>query len=244
MKKLNDDVFQRVYVKEAFEQIASTYDRGRRIWYEIILLLIQNMENIGGFIADIGCGTGKNTVELAKMDDTIGLDISKNMVKILRRRAYRKKISERIYPIVASMMLLPFRKNIFKAVTLLATIHNVPGKQNREKAFKELWRTCRSKCIIIVTAWKLFYPKNFLKALFYWLRYRYTFGDAFVEWRKEDKVIYRFYHFFTRGELATLIKKHGFKILKIFVWSPKKKILKDNIVVIAVKNDEKGYVSS
>ena len=44
--------------------------------------------------------------------------------------------------------------------------------------------------------------------------------------------------------MATLVKKHGFKILKIFVWSPKKKILKDNIVVIAVKNDEKEYVSS
>ena len=81
MKRLEDDVdTMRVYVKNAFDEIASTYDRSRRIWYEIISLIRNNKPNIYGFVADLGCGTGRNTIELARNDDVVGLDISLNMV--------------------------------------------------------------------------------------------------------------------------------------------------------------------
>jgi len=235
MKKSDDACYiEKVFVKEAFDKIASTYDRGRRIWYELIHLLF-SLKTVTPFsyILDLGCGTGKNTVEMARYGEVIGVDFSYNMVKIFKRRARRRGYYGRCHPVTASILHLPFREKISDIVTLLAVIHHIPYQEHREKALQEIKRICKMKCVVLMTAWDLFYPRNFIKVLRYWIEKRGMFGDAFIEWRKRDRTIYRYYHFFRRKELKTLVEKHGFKIVKMFKWSPKRRFLKENIVVIA-----------
>ncbi len=238
MKELDSRIIQRKYVKEAFDKIASTYDRGRRTWYELIEIFRKYVSSNNGFIGDFGCGTGRNTVVLAVDNDVVGLDISWNMIKILKKKSYRVKRSHKIYPIVASMNMLPFRDNVFKAVTMFAALHNIPYIENRRKVLSEVWRVCKNNGVLLITVWRLLYPKNLLRSLIHWIRYNKEFGDALIVWRKKDMKIYRFYHFFTGKELSKLIRHQKFSLIRIFVWSPRKKFLKDNIVAIAVKHYE------
>lgn len=69
-------------------------------------------------ILDIGCGTATATIGLLDNgNDVVGLDLSRGMLKLAKKRVRRK--NNRMNFIIGDMLNLPFRDNSFDAVTCM-----------------------------------------------------------------------------------------------------------------------------
>lgn len=89
-------------------------------------------------IADIGCGTGGQTLTLAKhtQGDIIAVDFLPGMIEYLDKRMKKHRLSKRVTGLVGSMDDLPFHKNEFDLMWAEGSIYHM-GFENGLKA----WRT-------------------------------------------------------------------------------------------------------
>jgi len=76
---------------------------------------------------DAGAGTGRITLELAKMSfKCVPLDFSKNMILTLWRKAKEMKVADIVYPVVGDMEYWPFRNMAFDGVISLYALNHLP----------------------------------------------------------------------------------------------------------------------
>lgn len=228
---------ERRHVKEVFEKIAVSYDRGRRPWTELV-----DAELAGGGdtapLLDAGCGTGRISAHLAARCEVVCLDIARSMVRIALRRALRRGVYANLHPVQSSMVSLPFRDSSFSAVVSLAAIHHLPLRGRRVKALREFSRSLKDGGSLLVTAWSLLLPRNILASLLCRLRGEaFEFGDAYVPWRAGGRVLRRFYHLYTLRELRRDVEEAGFRVEKAYWWSPGSRFVKRNAVVVGKKRD-------
>jgi ubiquinone/menaquinone biosynthesis C-methylase UbiE len=103
-------------------------------------------------ILDLGCGRGAVLLSAARRLTTgrgFGVDIwsradqSGNSVGAIRRNAEAEKVSERVAPLTANMMALPFQKDTFDVVVSSLAIHNIKGQIDRATAIDEAIRVLR-----------------------------------------------------------------------------------------------------
>ncbi|RLE97728.1 MAG: hypothetical protein DRJ96_03095 [Thermoprotei archaeon] len=216
---------ERKYVVEPFEEVANAYDRGRRGWYRGVLKLLR--ERVSAPLLDAGCGTGFIACKLALegLDPVICLEISASMLKIAWRRALRWGVRTSIHPVRASILQLPFRQSSFKSVVAAAVLHHVYGRERRVRALRELLRV--SKGHILLTVWSALTPLNIFRVLAARSR------DLLVEWRREGRVLHRYYHLYTPCELKRDLREAGYENFKVFAWDYKRRLVKRNIVVEA-----------
>jgi SAM-dependent methyltransferase len=78
-------------------------------------------------VADIGCGTGASTLVLAGELDAqvVAVDLLPDFLGVLKARAARAGLSERIGTVTASMDSLPFEAGSFDAVWSEGAIYNI-----------------------------------------------------------------------------------------------------------------------
>jgi len=230
MKKYdNITTLEAKYVKESFDLIAPTYDRGRKVWRE----LLKHAASYD-IILDAGCGTGRSSLYLAKIgSEVICLDLSYNMCKIAYKRAHRHRILT-IYVINAHIAFLPIRKSSIEACVLLATIHHIPRRNRRIKVLTQIKECLKNNGLVILSCWYRYRPRNlFLSLKWIIVKRLYEWGDALVPWKTRRKTTYRFYHFCTKKEIKEEVSRAGFHVIECFLWSPSKRLIKDNVVVIA-----------
>jgi len=103
-------------------------------------------------VLDLGCGRGAVLLAAAKRLTNgrgIGVDIwsrsdqSGNSVAATRRNAEAEQVSERIAPLTADMMALPFFSDTFEVVVSSVAIHNIKGQHGRARAIDEAVRVLR-----------------------------------------------------------------------------------------------------
>jgi ubiquinone/menaquinone biosynthesis C-methylase UbiE len=103
-------------------------------------------------VLDIGCGRGAVLLSAAKRLTTgrgFGVDIwshadqSGNSVGATRRNAEAEKVSDRVAPLTANMMALPFPASTFDVVVSSIAIHNIRGQSGRATAIDEAARVLR-----------------------------------------------------------------------------------------------------
>jgi arsenite methyltransferase len=103
-------------------------------------------------ILDLGCGRGAVLLAAAKRLTTgrgFGVDLwsradqSGNSVDATRRNAIAEQVAERVTPLTASMMELPFRSDTFDVVVSSIAIHNIRGEFGRATAIDEAARVLR-----------------------------------------------------------------------------------------------------
>ena len=103
-------------------------------------------------VLDLGCGRGAVLLAAAKRLTTghgVGVDIwsrgdqSGNSVAATRRNAQLAGVSERVAPLTANMMALPFPSDTFDVVVSNIAIHNIPGSKGRAQAIDEAVRVLK-----------------------------------------------------------------------------------------------------
>lgn len=184
--------------KEVWDNIAKDYQGyNRKLWPQVKEFIEEN----NGVFLDIGCGKFPT---FSLTNKIIGLDISLEQLKL----GHGKRVQ-------GDMKHLPFRKESFDNVMLIASLHNL---KERKKALLEANRVLKKQGKIFVSVWyrfqKKFFPKNLLTP------------EIDVSFGKHS----RYYYLYTKNSLKKDIKVSGFEI---------KKILKEknNVFVIGIKRN-------
>lgn len=78
-------------------------------------------------VADLGCGSGGQTIVLAEhiSGNIIGLDLFPDFISILNHNAEKNNLGERVKGIVGSMESLPFQKEEFDLIWSEGAIDNI-----------------------------------------------------------------------------------------------------------------------
>jgi ubiquinone/menaquinone biosynthesis C-methylase UbiE len=143
-------------------------------------------------VLDLGCGNGRFSKYLQETDYT-GADFSEKMIEQAKKRFPNKKF------IVANVLNLPFKDNIFDKIYSVAMIHQIPSHKYRLEALLEIKRVLKPNGQIFLTAWKASGtpPLRCFE--------RVEGKDVFL--KRE-----RYYYLFEKGELSKLAEEAGFKV--------------------------------
>jgi ubiquinone/menaquinone biosynthesis C-methylase UbiE len=192
------------------EPIAGTdtvesYDRDANLYmvpeykYFVWKILRRGIRN--GRILDVGTGTGRLAIELAKANLTnfeiIGLDISDNMLIKARENAVNSGVANKIELILAPAAVLPFPDESFDMVMSYASLHHW---LRPVEVFNEMQRVIKPEGSIIVRDNRRVYG-NKLWETFIWAFTRFTNKHHRDTWSKAILASY------TVPEVRTLLKE-------------------------------------
>jgi ubiquinone/menaquinone biosynthesis C-methylase UbiE len=134
------------------------------------------------------------------------VDFSKKMIKFAKEKAKKNKIQAEFF--VSDLTKLPFKDDFFDSAVAIASLHCIEGKENREKAIKELFRVLKKGAEADIAVWN----KDSKK-------FKNSPKEKYVRWKDKGK---RYYYLFDEKEIHELFKKTGFRIKEKF--TPKKNI--------------------
>ena len=135
-------------VREMFDDIAPTYDRLNhvlsmnvdKLWRRHALQEI--VDGTPQRILDVACGTGDSTISIAKAaaagTEVIGADISEGMMALVKGKAEKAGVGERITLQVADGEALPYGEGTFDRVTCAFGIRNFEHKERGLAEFRRV----------------------------------------------------------------------------------------------------------
>lgn len=113
-------------------------------------------------ILDLGCGTGRHTIYLAKKGFSVyGIDIAKEGIKITKSWLSKENLQANL-KIGSIYGKLPFPSNSFDAIISTKVVHH-EKIQNIRKAIKEIERVLKPNGLIFVTVRKRKFKKRWPK---------------------------------------------------------------------------------
>ncbi len=189
--------------KEDYNLIAEEFSRTRSsIWPETKSLFDRYLLP-GEKILDLGCGNGRYFEYLKGKDvDYFGVDISERLINIAKSR-YPKAIFQ-----TADALNLPFPDDFFDKAVGIAVFHHIPSEDFRIRFLQEVKRVLKPGGTLILTVWNFREAKEFLLYFkFIILKLfgsKLDFGDFLEPWGKKAL---RYYHYFSKKELISLLKK-------------------------------------
>jgi len=202
-------------MKNSKQQIAATWDKiassygayRRKSWSAVSDFLSASKTPI----LDIGCGNASYAAHIKQK--VIGLDLSFEMCKLA---------SKNIIAIQADAASLPIKPKSFSRILSVATMHHLPTAQDRANYLAEIERVLKPGGSALITVWYRWQKKHLPCAIFTknislkWgsaKRYSPTGGSAELSKGKSTKQsfvispILRYYHLFSKRELAKLASK-------------------------------------
>ena len=145
------------YIKKFFDRWALIYDI-----HPVVILLSGVMDKVvdftnardGSRILDVAIGTGKQAFGFAKKGyDVIGIDLSKDMLKIANKKNRYKNLKFK----VTDATCIPFENGHFNVSCISFALHDMP-LSIRKKVLEEMVRITKTKGIIVILDYAL--PKN------------------------------------------------------------------------------------
>lgn len=115
--------------------------------------LVKNF--VKGVILDVGTGSGATLKHIKDYKIKIGIDISKEMLKIAR-------LKTNAYLILADAHFLPFKDEMFDTIILVFVYRNL---EDRKTFLKEAYRLLKNKGKLLIL--EFFMPKNVVLKLIY-----------------------------------------------------------------------------
>ncbi len=114
-------------------------------------------------VLDIGCGTGRTAIEVAKSlpkgGHLNGIDIynsnaiSGNSLATVNRNAELEGVSDKSTFQYGSATEIPFEDNKFHIVSLSSVLHEVHDYESKERAMKEIRRVLKPKGFLLIGEW-------------------------------------------------------------------------------------------
>ena len=148
-----------------WNSIAKSFDKTRKKPWKICIDFIESLSDIE-YLIDIGCGNGRHLFPSSKkVENVIGLDLSKNFLKIIKNKKIKNNIKN-INLIHSNFSYLPFKNNSINAALFIASLHNIYGKNERIKSLTELNRILKKNGIALISVWSRWqdkYRKHFIK---------------------------------------------------------------------------------
>lgn len=177
-------------------------------------------------ILDIGCGSGRTAISLSQSGfNVIGVDVTPEMIESAKKIASSKNLN--IDYQIGDATNLEFPDNHFDgAIFANNGWVQIPGKEKRQKALSEIYRTLKPNNYFILVAHQRYYTGNY--TFFWitqWIRFyllkpfgfkveEIDFGDFFFTrpYKIENKKVKQFIHMTSKKEVEEQIKKAGFTI--------------------------------
>ncbi|MGY8934355.1 MAG: bifunctional demethylmenaquinone methyltransferase/2-methoxy-6-polyprenyl-1,4-benzoquinol methylase UbiE [Flavobacteriales bacterium] len=143
-------------VEKMFDAISENYDGLNRVisfgtdikWRKKVLAII--IDHQPESILDIATGTGDLAIKFAEKTSAtkiIGLDLSEGMLSIARKKVADTELKNTIEFIKGDSEALPFKDNMFDAITVSFGIRNF---ENLEKGLSEILRVIKPKGLLII----------------------------------------------------------------------------------------------
>ncbi len=201
-----------------YKKYASTYDQLRD---QRSLVTIRNatcqinfvLDQLDQFdeIVEVGCGTGKFSIPLAKSGkNVLAIDSSKEMLLIAKKKAIKENVSERIKFVVGDIENLPFNTASRKAVLSIAVLRHF---EDEKPALSELTRILGSGGILITDYMSIWFFKPYDI-------FRYLLGYRAVKGRQWFTNYYRslkYYKYNLEPSGLQIVNKKGFVLLPTVV---------------------------
>ena len=112
---------------------------------------------------------------------------------------YARKFQFSPHLVLGDAVALPFRDGSFDFALSVATYHHIQGKEERQQAFRELYRVLRPGGEAFITVWNRWQP-----------RFLFRGKETMVPWRLRDGVVYRYFYLYRPGELEAELRRAGF----------------------------------
>ena len=203
--------------REVWDELGESWRNVRaKPWSEIAGMT----EKLHGRVLDLGCGSGRNFFASENVE-LYGLDFSRNMLSFAERESEKRNIPATL--IQGKCDELPFKDESFDVVLFIATLHCMKEKE-REKSLEEVKRILKKEGYALITVWNKKQPRFF-----------FSKKEEYVPWKKKGEPYYRYYYLFTQRELKALLRKHGFRVIKISGSSDKSYGFSKNIIAVAKK---------
>jgi demethylmenaquinone methyltransferase/2-methoxy-6-polyprenyl-1,4-benzoquinol methylase len=142
-------------VTQMFDTISGNYDSLNRVisfgidikWRNRVVAILKKKNP--NKILDIATGTGDLAINLVKTgaEQIIGLDISKGMLEVGKKKVTEKGLDTTIEMIVGDSENLPFDDHTFDAVTVAFGVRNF---ENLEKGLAEIYRVLKPSGTFVV----------------------------------------------------------------------------------------------
>jgi ubiquinone/menaquinone biosynthesis C-methylase UbiE len=195
--------------EETWNAISESFDATRgKPWKEVVDFV--STLSVSDVVADIGCGNGRHLILCVdKCKTVIGLDISKNLLKITKSKIEGKKV--RVVFAHGNLVNIPIKDSSLDSVLYIAALHNIKGRTNRIQSLNEVKRILKNDGSALISVWSREQEK-----------FRDCFtetsgndcepGDIVIYWRQNKLNVPRFYHLYTKEEFIEDIKQSGLKI--------------------------------
>lgn len=203
-------------VENGYDAVAKEWNASRFSARANQIKIAKQIKN-GDRVLDVGCGNGVFYPVLAdKSINYVGMDISKKLLALARKKALKNKGKTKAKFIKGSITKLLFKDNQFDWVCAFAVMHHIPSDELRLRSAREIWRVLKPGGRAVITVWNMFSD---------WAEKKFNIneqlknnqsgldkGDVIIPWKGTvGKVIHRYMHAFTKNELSKLFKDAGFK---------------------------------
>ena len=103
-------------------------------------------------ILDLACGNGRHLLPASKSShNVIGGDKSRRLLNIAQDKT---KEIDTIHLICLDARCLPLKNESIHTILFVASLHNIPGRNKRLKALKEIRRVLRPGGTALITVWQ------------------------------------------------------------------------------------------
>jgi len=148
-------------------------------------------------VLDLGCGTGRHCVYLAKNGfDVVGVDVSESALRMANEWVQKERLTNVSF-IRATMTNLPFSDSRLDAVISVSVIHHAI-KKNIVKTIDEVYRALKKKGVFLTNLISVKDPRYGTGQMVENNTFRIL--EAFEEKRFEE-----LHHFFTKQEVSKLL---------------------------------------